>query len=252
MVKRLALISGTVVFGDDIEQETEFIKNTMVSLEMCNLKVNVGKSFVRGYFRESCGMDAFGGHDITPVKQRSSLDDNDEVGMVKTIALHNHLVYKRSRLKRTIALLRTHILSKYKIGATVNHTVNPNCLLMSQTEAFDHNVKYNTFRWSRAKQAFELRSLVLEGIQYPLPSDRRWDLNYALFPKRGAISPEVNFVDTTKPSPTGSQIQFWEDNDMFRRLGLRPDDRPRVRLVPSWQSTTGFMSSQVAALCNNI
>lgn len=54
------------VFGDDIIVPSNAYEVLTALLETCLLKVNASKSFSRGEFRESCGMDAYAGVDITP------------------------------------------------------------------------------------------------------------------------------------------------------------------------------------------
>lgn len=54
------------VFGDDIIVPTYAYETLVQLLTECGLKVNTDKSFHEGFFRESCGMDAFGGIDVTP------------------------------------------------------------------------------------------------------------------------------------------------------------------------------------------
>ena len=56
------------VFGDDIIVPNTRYAAATRALTLLGLKVNEEKSFHVGYFRESCGMDAFKGFDITPVK----------------------------------------------------------------------------------------------------------------------------------------------------------------------------------------
>lgn len=58
------------VFGDDICVPTEYAHVCMQALESHGLKVNRDKSCISGNFRESCGMDAFNGVQVTPVKLR--------------------------------------------------------------------------------------------------------------------------------------------------------------------------------------
>jgi hypothetical protein len=56
------------VYGDDIIVPTEYFQTVVDALSLANLKVNVNKSFHRGKFRESCGMDAYDGIDVTPTR----------------------------------------------------------------------------------------------------------------------------------------------------------------------------------------
>jgi hypothetical protein len=54
------------VFGDDIIVPRAVVPILAAALDSLQLKVNVGKTHTSGAFRESCGMDAWCGHDVTP------------------------------------------------------------------------------------------------------------------------------------------------------------------------------------------
>jgi len=62
------------VFGDDIIVPTEAFECVTNALESCGMLVNREKSFVDGFFRESCGVDAFKGVDVTPLRWKMSVD----------------------------------------------------------------------------------------------------------------------------------------------------------------------------------
>jgi len=67
----LARLRGKVrVYGDDIIIPVSGYAPLCMLLHALGLKVNQDKSFVKGHFRESCGMDAFKGVDVTPVKTK--------------------------------------------------------------------------------------------------------------------------------------------------------------------------------------
>jgi hypothetical protein len=54
------------VFGDDIIVPQHDCPTVIQALEYLGLKVNASKTFFTGKFRESCGIDAWGGYDVTP------------------------------------------------------------------------------------------------------------------------------------------------------------------------------------------
>jgi hypothetical protein len=58
------------VYGDDIIIPVDQVETTIALLESFNLKVNSHKSFWIGKFRESCGVDAYDGVNVTPVYVR--------------------------------------------------------------------------------------------------------------------------------------------------------------------------------------
>lgn len=54
-------------FGDDMIVPNVAGLRTVSMLHRLHLKVNISKTFGNGKFRESCGMDAYNGSDVTPV-----------------------------------------------------------------------------------------------------------------------------------------------------------------------------------------
>jgi hypothetical protein len=60
-----------LVYGDDVIVPTAFAESAMAVLESFGLKINRDKSCIQGFFKESCGMDAFKGVDVTPVRLRT-------------------------------------------------------------------------------------------------------------------------------------------------------------------------------------
>jgi hypothetical protein len=59
------------VYGDDIIVPTEHLSICIESLESVGLRVNRHKTFSQGYFRESCGVDAYKGVVVTPLRLRT-------------------------------------------------------------------------------------------------------------------------------------------------------------------------------------
>lgn len=64
------------VFGDDIIIPTKYNEEVRWMLSLFGLKVNLTKSFATGNFRESCGMDAFCGYDVTPAHLNDCPDES--------------------------------------------------------------------------------------------------------------------------------------------------------------------------------
>lgn len=60
------LASEVRVFGDDIILPNSWVDTYVALLELVGLKINLSKTFTEGNFRESCGMDAYAGYDVTP------------------------------------------------------------------------------------------------------------------------------------------------------------------------------------------
>jgi hypothetical protein len=60
-----------LVYGDDVIVPTGYSRDAIEILEAVGLQVNHDKSCLSGLFRESCGLDAFNGVDVTPVRFRT-------------------------------------------------------------------------------------------------------------------------------------------------------------------------------------
>ncbi|DAD50055.1 RNA-directed RNA polymerase [ssRNA phage Zoerhiza.4_5] len=66
-----SLLGKVRVYGDDIIVPVEFTDTVVDALEAFGFRVNTGKSFWNGKFRESCGRDYYDGVDITTIRLRS-------------------------------------------------------------------------------------------------------------------------------------------------------------------------------------
>jgi len=65
-----SFLGSVRVYGDDIIIPVDFVHHVVGSLSDFGLKVNTGKSYWTGKFRESCGGDYYEGYDITAVRLR--------------------------------------------------------------------------------------------------------------------------------------------------------------------------------------
>jgi hypothetical protein len=73
-----SLRGEVAVFGDDIVIPVDSRELFVEALEVLYFKVNSHKSFWTGKFRESCGVDAFDGVDVTPVYWHRSYNGGPE------------------------------------------------------------------------------------------------------------------------------------------------------------------------------
>jgi hypothetical protein len=81
------------VYGDDVIVRTVDVEKAVQGLESAGLMVNTGKSCFKGNFRESCGMDAYFGRDVTPVRAKAlwTRDLDDARCYEHYVELANHL-----------------------------------------------------------------------------------------------------------------------------------------------------------------
>jgi hypothetical protein len=81
------------VYGDDIIVPVEYVHTVIRSLESFGIRVNEGKSFWAGRFRESCGREYYDGHDvsITRVRREFPLSRQNVPELVSLVSLRNQL-----------------------------------------------------------------------------------------------------------------------------------------------------------------
>jgi len=70
-----SLIGRVRVFGDDIIVPVDYVQPVIDVMTTFGYVVNVNKSFWTGKFRESCGKEYYGGHDVSIVKVRRPLPE---------------------------------------------------------------------------------------------------------------------------------------------------------------------------------
>ena len=87
------LSSEVAVFGDDLVVPMDSRELICQALEVLHFKVNTRKSFWNGNFRESCGLDAYRGVDVTPVYWRN-LTTSEPESIVSALEVRNSF-YKR-------------------------------------------------------------------------------------------------------------------------------------------------------------
>lgn len=83
-----------LVFGDDMIVPLDAWDGLQGLLGHLGLKVNHTKTFFTGRFRESCGMDAWDGSDVTPVYSITYPDVSRPESIASTIDTHNNFVQR--------------------------------------------------------------------------------------------------------------------------------------------------------------
>jgi hypothetical protein len=87
------------VYGDDIVVPTKYFSEVVAALTSAGLAVNREKCCYRGFFRESCGVDAFKGVDVTPTRIRTLWSGKPSDGN----ALVSYASYANSLCKKGFA-----------------------------------------------------------------------------------------------------------------------------------------------------
>lgn len=153
------------VYGDDIIVPADETLSISEDLEALGFKVNVSKTFGTGKFRESCGMDAYDGREVTPVYLRRPLptDRGDASGIVSSVSTANQL-YELG-LYRTAAAIRK----------AVERLTGTLPVVPRDSPAVGwwhwHSAFAPPKRWNRALQRLETRCLVATTPKQEDPLD---------------------------------------------------------------------------------
>jgi hypothetical protein len=210
------------VYGDDIIIPTHGYERLIRILDLLGLKANVTKSYVRGKFRESCGVHGYMGYDVTPCTPRTIVADGP--GSVKSVLdTTNNLFYKgywhaSNRLSQTIPLrFRRHFRI---VGATETGSFG----LASYSGSDERHL---ASRWNQSLHRYEVRTFQISGRSQV---DRRGDFPTLL----DFLSSRWNPAQARTPSEYGRKSRS-------TKLVLRwePSSRgcdPRVASVWSAQS----------------
>lgn len=148
------------VYGDDIVVPTAWADRSMRALESVGLVVNRQKSCITGLFRESCGMDAFNGVQVTPTRLRHLYTDRSSDGTVLSgySALANQLAQKG--YAQTADLVWTRLEKTYGPIAYGTPLSSFPCRIVDRPESAElKNSSRFQRRYNRRYQRFEFKVL---------------------------------------------------------------------------------------------
>lgn len=162
---------GIYVYGDDIVIPVDEVDSSVSTLTKFGNVVGLGKSFWQGSFRESCGVDAYAGKDITPVYQRQLFPEKwrDASRIISAVMTAN--LFWEKGFCRTALVLKKH----------VEDVVGSLPQLRKDAEGlgwwFDDTGDIPVVRYNHKLQRLEVRTIVPQTI---LEKDELRDYN-ALF-----------------------------------------------------------------------
>jgi hypothetical protein len=158
------------VFGDDIIVPSKYYHGVMQALIRSGLVPNPGKCFHKGLFRESCGVDAFNGFDITPIRIKTH-NVTSQLDLVSLCALGKNL--RVAGYEETACQCYSIVRKHQKVLPLSN-----NLLASGIVEYVDwswERIARNepTFKWDRNKHIYVTRHLQVKAI-IDSPSQHDW------------------------------------------------------------------------------
>jgi hypothetical protein len=164
------------VFGDDIIIPSKCAEAVIDDLESFGLLVNRSKTYWRGAFRESCGIDAFKGVDVSPVRWKTTIDAEHVTGLqsLSDIAMRLRIAGYEEAAITTYQTLRSRLRSIFKKELfTTNNSFHGGIAEFSLNEPMVWRDAY----WHRSYQWFHSPVWRLEC---PEPKAQASDWNHVL------------------------------------------------------------------------
>ncbi len=185
------------VYGDDIIVPRLAYPHVVSALTSLGMKVNESKSFHTGAFRESCGVDAYDGQDVTPAYVRAYLPESraDSNGLVKASSLRNQL-FTRYGLIRSVRFLDA------LIGRLVKYPSIPRG--MDVIGRWSDFPDYSSSRWNERLQRLEWHVPVQVDVKRSDPIGSYQALNKSL---RTALNEDPDHLDFAG-RPVATEIHY--------------------------------------------
>jgi hypothetical protein len=225
------LCNRVSVYGDDIVLPSSSVPLVYEWLPKFGMKINQTKSYAKSFFRESCGMHAFKGCDITPVYIKytnfSSIDVSDAKQLASLIAAEELLFHKSK--KKTAAFLRAHIEAKWP---KLPYVSNVTPLVGYRRPPFSADLtdfsflpsKTTSRKWDRWHQSFKYRLRVWDVVTESgiIPAENQGYLRaQCLHPQR-----DVNIAWTTRGIHTSFRLDEFvrrmDDNAITLKTKVAP------------------------------
>lgn len=188
-------LDSVYVYGDDILCHHELVPAVYEWLPRFGMKLNEQKSFYKSYFRESCGVHAYHGVEITPVYFKSTpntdMSLNDFVGLLRTeYQLHKKglnatAAHLRSELRRLNKWFKT--LPYVGLKSRIPGFIRDNVILNRD------NIVYYSKRWDSETQCDEFKIKVITPFEEQLPPITqnegllRWHTTSALLERKHSL-----------------------------------------------------------------
>jgi hypothetical protein len=169
------------VFGDDIIFPRKYYDGAIRSLVMAGLVPNYNKTFRKGFFRESCGVDAYKGIDVTPLRlRRWNISSLDGIISLQSLAKRLRLQGFYSCAEFIYSSIRQH-LRKLRIGYPINNNPDAGGLFeyldTSRTRILRQSAKT---RINKSLQKAQVRVLMVSGRVISIPNGDWYHLQDSL------------------------------------------------------------------------
>jgi len=224
---------GILVYGDDIVVPAAYAANAMKILEAFGLKINQAKSFVQGFFRESCGVDAYKGVDVTPVRFRTVWKSSQCPHVYASwISYANSLLAKRYR--KSYELIARRLISVYgEIPLLEDFPQKEVPVLYERPETIMAKLP---IRSNKAQQRLERKVWTIKPVTLTREIDG-WKMLLRYFTEgQKPASPLRHSMSRRSTTPMGDLIKWLSQENHESPFSVRQYTRRNtIKLVKRWR-----------------
>lgn len=150
--------NSVFVYGDDIIVKREVYASLLQHMPLFGLMFNEGKCCTEGFFRESCGVDAYGGTVVTPLKIRSVWSSNYASVVPSYTSYYAWLV--REGYHRTASYVRKKVEAQFeRLPVSSSSDVDFLHWYDPDGDVRRYNKRYFRTRFNRDLQQYEIFAL---------------------------------------------------------------------------------------------
>lgn len=152
------------VFGDDIIVPSKYVAAAMEGLWVGGLLVNQSKTFYRGFFRESCGVDAFKGLNVTPLRMKKhKISTSLDLIAFCAFAKNARIAGYEFLASYMYSLCRQYLRSHGDRRLPINNDPEAGGVVEYMDKVWAYIVCYNhpsDIRWNNGLHRYEVRTLL--------------------------------------------------------------------------------------------
>jgi len=206
----LALTGEVAVYGDDIIVPVDSRELVVEALELLWFKVNAGKSFWNGNFRESCGVDSFRGVNVTPAYWKTPYDGGPET-LESVVETRNNFYQKfllntAAQLSSTLPGLVPNVAQRSGVFG-----------LKSRLPVSNSHLKE---RYNEDLQRYEIRALTMKSSQSRSPTNDDTALFQFFIEEPG---PGIPWTHGFLQRPTTKSKLRWVSRDLVTEMSQTPE-----------------------------
>jgi len=204
-VPRQTAVNETYVYGDDIICLTQNQSMVRHHLPSFGLKLNEDKCCTAGPFKESCGVDAFYGVDVTPARVRSVYGVGSKASYIAAYVAYSNEYYKRNMLAAS-GFLEYFLRAVKRLEIPIVSNGNPSGLAFVRQDYSMPELLYinkRNLRFNRELHKLEVRTWAVKSKTTMTSTGNNWAFLLRLLVEKERTDCEADVMSAGVTGVTG-------------------------------------------------